>query len=139
MVNDEVYLPYRDTLKPGTERYVLSTPNFNDWIYFKASLSYLETLGMEAVRRRIHALTDHLAAGLRAAGFVLPRDAFPEVATGILAASKPGHDSAALVDGLRAHGIVAAERLGRVRLAPHVFLLEHQLDHVVEVMRSLTS
>ena len=138
VINDEAYLPYRDTLKPGMDRYVLSTPNFNDWIYFEASLRYLAELGMDVVQKRIHALADHLAAGLRSAGFQLTRDAFPEVATGIIAASKPGHDSAALIAGLQARGIVAAERQGRLRLAPHVFLLERQLDQVVDVLAELS-
>jgi selenocysteine lyase/cysteine desulfurase len=138
VVNDEVYLPYRDQLKAGVERYVLSTPNFNDWIYFSASLAFLDGLGMARVRARIHALADHLAAGLRRAGFRLTRDAFPELPTGIIAAEKPGHDSAKLVAQLRARGIVAAERLGRVRLAPHVFILEAQLDEVVKTLAELT-
>jgi cysteine desulfurase/selenocysteine lyase len=139
VINDEVYLPYRDDVKPGMDRYVLSTPNFNDWVYFQASLGYLLDLGMDVVQRRIHALADHLSAGLRAAGFQLTRDAFAEIPTGIIAAAKPGHDSAALVTGLRARGIVAAERLGRVRLAPHVFLLESQLDTVIEALAELTA
>jgi cysteine desulfurase/selenocysteine lyase len=138
VINDEVYLPYRDDVKPGMDRYVLSTPNFNDWVYFQASLSYLLDLGMAAVQARIHGLADHLSAGLRAAGFALTRDAFAELPTGIVAAAKPGHDSAALVAGLRARGIVAAERLGRVRLAPHVYLLESQLDTVIAALAELT-
>jgi selenocysteine lyase/cysteine desulfurase len=138
VVNDEAYLPYRDDLKPDMERYVLSTPNFNDWVYFEASLRYLLNLGMDVVRARIHALSDHLAAGLRGAGFELTRDGFADVATGIIAASKPGHDSAQLVAALHARGIVVAERMGRVRLAPHVFLLESQLDTVVQAMTDLT-
>ncbi len=136
VIDDERYLPYRDELKPTTDRYVLSTPNYNDWIHFRESLKYLASLGPAAVRARIHALADHLAEGLRAAGFELPRDRFPQLRTGIISARKPGQASAALVGRLLRAGIVAAERLGHVRLAPHVFLLPAQLDHVVEVLRA---
>ncbi|HEY0705818.1 MAG TPA: aminotransferase class V-fold PLP-dependent enzyme [Polyangia bacterium] len=133
VVDDEVYLPYRDAIKPTTDRYVLSTPNSNDWVYFAASLGFLEGLGFARVRARIQALGAHLAAGLRARGFVLASDAFAED-TGIIAARKPGHDSAALVAKLRAQGIVAAERLGWVRLAPHVYQLPQQLDRVAAAL-----
>jgi cysteine desulfurase/selenocysteine lyase len=139
VVDDEVYLPYRDTLKPGTDRYVLSTPNFNDWIYFDASLAYLERLGFPAVMARIRALAFRLAERLRAAGFTLTEDAYPDAGTGILAASKPGHDARALVAALGREGIVAAARLDRVRLAPHVYLLPQQLDAVAERMAALTA
>jgi cysteine desulfurase/selenocysteine lyase len=139
VVNDDVHLPHRDTLKPGMDRYVLSTPNYNDWVNFEASLRYLLGLGMDAVRARIHGLAEYTARGLRAAGFQLTCDAFPTTPTGIIAAAKPGYDSAGLVEGLRARGIVAAERLGRVRLAPHVYLLEPQLDAVVAALTELTS
>jgi cysteine desulfurase/selenocysteine lyase len=130
VVDDEVYLPYRDAIKPTTTRYVLSTPNSNDWIYFAASLRFLEELGFANVQARIHALGAHLADGLRSLGFVLAADGFVGHPTGIIAARKPGHDSATLVKQLRERGIVAAERLGWVRLAPHVYQLPAQLDRV---------
>jgi cysteine desulfurase/selenocysteine lyase len=139
VTDDERYLPYRDSLKPSTERYVLSTPNYNDWVHFRESLAYLGTLGHAAVRARIHSLADRLASGLREAGFELDRDAFPEAPTGIIAARKPGHDSATLVGRLHREGIVGAERLGRVRLAPHVFLMEAQIDRAVDVLRNATA
>jgi cysteine desulfurase/selenocysteine lyase len=139
VVDDETYLPYRDALKPGTDRYVLSTPNFNDWVYFDASLAYLERLGFPAVMARIRALASHLAGRLREAGFALTEDAFPGEGTGILAASKPGHDARALVAALGREGIVAAARLDRVRLAPHVYLLPAQLDAVADRLAALTT
>ncbi len=137
VVDDHAYLPYRDTIKPSTDRYVLSTPNFNDWLHFGSSLRYLESLGMAAVRARIAELANRLADGLRAAGFQLTRDAFASHATGIIAAEKPGHDSARLVAELAAAGIIGAERLGRIRLAPHVFILESQIDRTVETLARL--
>jgi cysteine desulfurase/selenocysteine lyase len=139
VTDDHTYLPYRDTLKPGADRYVLSTPNYNDWIYFDASLRYLEQLGFAAVQARIQALALHLCRGLRDIGWQVTSDAFPDQRTGIVAAAPPaGHDAGRLVAALAGRNIVAAARLGRVRLAPHVFLLEAQLDQVVGELRALT-
>ncbi len=35
---------------------------------------------------------------------------------------------------LKAHGVVAAERLGRIRFGPHIFNSEDQLARVVEIL-----
>jgi cysteine desulfurase / selenocysteine lyase len=140
VVDDHNYLPYRDTLKPGADRYVLSTPNYNDWIHLDASLRYLDQLGFAAVQARIQALAQHLVRGLHDIGWQVTSDAFPDQRTGIVAATPPaGHDAGALVAALAQRNIVAAARLGRVRLAPHVFLLEAQLDRVVAELRALTA
>jgi selenocysteine lyase/cysteine desulfurase len=137
VVQDEVYLPYREALKPTAARYVLSTPNFNDWIYFDASLAYLERIGFGQVMARIEELARHLGRGLRGLGFTLASDARPERATGIVAARHPHRDAASLVAALHARGVVAAERLGALRLAPHVYNSEAQLDAVVAHLAEL--
>jgi cysteine desulfurase / selenocysteine lyase len=137
VIDDEVYLPYRDTLKPGADRYVLSTANFNDWVYFDASLAYLEGLGFATVRARIAALTAYLGQGMQALGFELASDAFPGSPTGILSARHGRLEAEAIVTALGTAGIVGAERLQRLRLAPHVYLLEPQLDRVLAVLAEL--
>jgi selenocysteine lyase/cysteine desulfurase len=139
VVDDEIYLPYRAALKPTTARYVLSTPNFSDWIYFDASLAYLEALGWDAVMRRIDTLADALADGLRALGFTLARDGFGGRGTGIVAADHPRRDAAALAAGLGRAGVVVAERLGRLRLAPHVYLSETQIAGTLAKIAALLS
>lgn len=139
VVDDHNHLPYRDTLKPGADRYVLSTPNYNDWVHFDASLQYLEQLGFAAVRARIRALARFLSDRLRAGGFTLTGDAFPAQVAGIVAASRPGLDATRLVGRLNEQGVVAAARLGRLRLAPHVYLSEAQLDRVATLVLSETS
>ncbi|MDZ4696016.1 MAG: aminotransferase class V-fold PLP-dependent enzyme [Deltaproteobacteria bacterium] len=130
VVNDHVYFPYRDDLKPNTARYVVSTPSFTDWAHFEASLSYLDTLGVENVRNRVHALALHLGQQLKQQGFELARDGFATHPTAIVAARAPGRDMARLVADLGTLGIVAAERLGWMRMAPHIHLNEDQLDTV---------
>ena len=137
VVDDHVYLPYRDELKAGTDRYVLSTPNVNDWIYFDASLEYLENIGFERVRHRIIELAGRLVAALRERGFIIAHDDFSRHPTGIVAVHKPGLNSDAVVARLAEAGVVAASRLGRVRLAPHVYLSEAQIDAAVERLTAL--
>ena len=140
VIDDHHYLPYRDTLKPGTERYVLSTPNFNDWVYFDASLDFLEGLGWGRVQGRIAALARYLGKGLRALGFTPALEDGAGADTGIVAAAPPkGREAGVLVRALADRNIIAAERLGRVRMAPHVYLLESQLDAALAACRDLVS
>jgi len=134
VIDDHNHLPYRDALKPGADRYVLSTPNYNDWVHFDASLEYLEGLGFAAVRGRIRTLAARLSDLLRAAGWSLASDAFPAQANGIVAAARQGLDAPKLVTRLQQHGVVGAARLGRLRLSPHVYISEEQLDRAASLI-----
>ncbi|MCG5051645.1 MAG: aminotransferase class V-fold PLP-dependent enzyme [Myxococcales bacterium] len=138
VVDDQVYLPYRDAIKAGTSRYVLSTPSFTDWAHFDASLTYLRQLGLEAVRARVQQLADHLAAGLKALGFTLARDAFAPARSAIVAARHSRIEAKRWVELLATRNIVTAERLGWLRMAPHVHLTEDDLDRVLQTLAAMT-
>jgi selenocysteine lyase/cysteine desulfurase len=43
----------------------------------------------------------------------------------------------AAVKALKSRGIIAAARLGRIRLSPHVYLSEAQIDAAVAALASL--
>ncbi|MDB6035956.1 MAG: csdB [Verrucomicrobiales bacterium] len=134
---DNEYLPYKHAWKPSADRFAISTGSMTDWVYFDASLIYLEEIGFERVRNRIQVLARRLSDGLREAGYDLVSDAFPGMETGIVAASRSGLDSARAVKVLKERNIIAAERLGRVRLAPHVYISEKQIDRVITEMAAL--
>lgn len=132
VVRDREYLPYKDELKPGPERFTISTPNFGDWVYFRASLRFLRYVGFEAVRERIHALARRLADGLTAAGCRVLCNDFPAHPTGIVVCEREGVPCERLTAALQEHRVVAAERLGRLRLSPHIYLSMEQMDRVAE-------
>lgn len=134
VVRPREYLPYRRELDPTADRFTFSTANFNDWVYFKAALEYLQGIGFDAVRRRIFELCETLSAGLRRHGYRLCADRFPAWPTGVAVCERPGSDTAELMARLKARGVVAAERLGRVRFGPHIFNSEEQLARVVQIL-----
>ncbi len=136
VIHDQEYLPYKQAFKPNTDRFLYSTGNMNDWIYFDASLKYLANIGFARARARIHELAGYLGDGLRNLGFELHADAFGG-GSGIVAAAKPGLDSKAAVKALKDRGIIAAERLGRIRFSPHVYNSTGQLDQVLSILASL--
>lgn len=157
VVSDESYLPYREAWKPDADRFAYSTGSFADWVWFDASLAYLEGIGFRTVRERILSLAGTLADGLRQEGFAVHADLFggaatpsreaespfgeaeSPIATGILAVSRAGLDAGAAVSALKRQGIVAAERLGRIRLAPHIYNSEAQLQRAVAALGSLAA
>lgn len=136
VVNAEEYLPYKSELKPGADRFEYSTCNFTDWIYFKGSLEMLDRVGFDSIRERIYIMAEYLVERIRRKGYSLYRDNFPELKTGIIVFDKPGVDSAAILNVLKENDIVAALRLGRIRMAPHVYNSHDQLDKVVKILSS---
>jgi selenocysteine lyase/cysteine desulfurase len=134
VVQHQEYLPYKSELKPTTDRFTISTANFNDWVYFEAALGFLQDIGFAAVRDRILELSAYLSAGLAKIGFKVLSDQFPDYPTGIVVCEKPGVGSDIIMQQLKQNKIVAAERLGRVRFAPHVYISPQQLDEVLRVL-----
>jgi selenocysteine lyase/cysteine desulfurase len=85
--------------------------------------------GQRAIAGRCAMLTARLEEGLAAAGALLPRRSLR--APHILCASFAGGMPAGLPDALAAHGAYAAPRLGRLRISPHVYNDEEDVDRFV--------
>ncbi len=137
VVRSKEYLPYKSELKPSADRFTFSTVNFNDWVYLEAALDFLQDIGFLAVRERIFELSAHLNKGLTKIGFNVFSDHFPDYPTGIVVCEKPGIKSNSIMTHLRKNKIVAAERLGRVRFSPHVYISPEQIDKVVRILEQV--
>ncbi len=85
--------------------------------------------GQPAIAERCAMLTARLEQGLAAAGVLLPKRALR--APHILCVSFPGGMPAGLADSLAAQGAYAAPRLGRLRISPHVYNDEEDVDRFV--------
>ncbi|WP_137124906.1 aminotransferase class V-fold PLP-dependent enzyme [Roseomonas sp. HF4] len=85
--------------------------------------------GQGAIAERCAMLTARLEDGLAAAGAALPRRSLR--VPHILCVSFPGGMPAGLVDALAAEGAHAAPRLGRLRISPHVYNDEEDVDRFV--------
>ncbi|MDX9785284.1 MAG: aminotransferase class V-fold PLP-dependent enzyme [Desulfobacterales bacterium] len=137
VIDDHAYLPYKDELKPTADRFTYSTGNWNDWVYFAASLDFLAAVGFETVRRRIFKLSDRLSKGLTAIGFKVLSFRHPGWPTGIVVCEKSGLAAPLILSHLKKHRIIAAERLGRIRFSPHIYNSPEQMDKVVTVLGAL--
>jgi selenocysteine lyase/cysteine desulfurase len=92
--------------------------------------------GPDAVTARLAMLTDRLAEGLVGTGIRFPEKRFR--APHLLSLEFPSGMPDGLVDRLAAERVHAAPRLGRLRLSPHVYNDEADVDRFVEVFRTLT-
>jgi selenocysteine lyase/cysteine desulfurase len=91
--------------------------------------------GSAAIVGRLRMLTDRLADGLRNTGVQVP-DARVR-APHILSLAFPGGMPEGLVERLAAAQIYAAPRLGRLRISPHVYNDEADVDRFVHTFREL--
>ncbi len=90
--------------------------------------------GSAAILGRLRMLTDRLADGLRNSGVQVP-DARLR-APHILSLAFPGGMPVGLVDRLAAAQVYAAPRLGRLRISPHVYNDEADMERFIETFRA---
>jgi selenocysteine lyase/cysteine desulfurase len=91
--------------------------------------------GFAAIVERLAMLTARLAEGLRGSGADIP-DARVR-APHILSLSFPQGMPRGLVAQLAAQNVFVAPRLGRLRISPHVYNDEADVDRFMEVFRKL--
>ncbi|MGE5159440.1 MAG: aminotransferase class V-fold PLP-dependent enzyme [Gemmatimonas sp.] len=88
--------------------------------------------GPAAVVQRLSMLTDRIAQELRGLGLSAPDRGFR--APHILSLGVRGGLPAGLLDSLASDGVYVAERLGRMRVAPHVYNDEIDADRFVAML-----
>lgn len=99
-----------------------------------ASLELLLEAGPEAIEARVLALAKRLGEGLGEAGFTLYSPWEEGERSGIVSVLHPEREARALAAHLEEHGVRAAHRAGRLRLAPHFYNSEEEVDRVVELL-----
>jgi len=93
--------------------------------------------GHEAIQERLQMLTDRLAEGLCNAGVRLAERRFR--APHILSLKFPGGIPEGLIERLAAEHVYVAARLGRIRISPHVYNDEADIDRFVDLFRRLAA
>jgi selenocysteine lyase/cysteine desulfurase len=91
--------------------------------------------GREAVAARLQVLTTQLAAGLRDCGLMIPEAAVRS--PHILSLRFPTGMPERLIERLAADNIYVASRIGRLRISPHVYNDEEDVDRFVTGLRRL--
>ncbi len=129
----DTYLPYHFGLRPDAAKFEPGTQMHLGVRALAAAVDLLLEIGPAAIEQRVCAITDALADALRGLGATVLSPRGPGEQSGILTISLG--DPAALQTALTRHGIVARQRLGGVRLAPHFYADASDIDRVVAAAR----
>jgi selenocysteine lyase/cysteine desulfurase len=122
-------------LKPHAGRWESGTLNVGGIVALGASLGLLLEAGIEAVRDRVLALTDHLCGRAPRVGWQVWSSRRDEDRSGIVSLIPPdGRDPAAAVKELRRQGIAVNHRAGRLRVSPHAYNTPDEIDRLVELL-----
>jgi selenocysteine lyase/cysteine desulfurase len=97
------------------------------------SIEWLLEIGLESVWKRVRILTDRLVEGLRRKGYRVISSREPGEASGIVSFVSDTHDHNRIVNHLRQeYRTVIAARLGRLRVSPHFYNSEEEIDRLLE-------
>ncbi len=91
--------------------------------------------GADAVKARLGMLTEQLAGALRDFGVMIPDAAVR--APHVLSLHFPNGMPDALIERLAAENVHVAPRIGRMRISPHVYNDEEDVDRFVTTFRQL--
>jgi cysteine desulfurase/selenocysteine lyase len=124
-------------LKPHAGRWESGSLNVGGIVALGASLGLLLEIGVERLASRVLELTEHLCAGMRRIGLEVYSSRRAAEASGIVSLVVPGGDVRGLVRRLREAGVVVNQRAGRLRVSPHAYNTEEELDRLVELLGAM--
>ncbi|MBI4544669.1 MAG: aminotransferase class V-fold PLP-dependent enzyme [Gemmatimonadetes bacterium] len=114
-------------------RYELGTPAVATLHTALGGQEIIDEVGVARIRARNRALVDRLVRGLQAAGFRLRMAPDPEARSAIVMVAH--RDPAGAVAHLAANEIIVDWRPGHVRISPHFYNTESEMERVVEELR----
>jgi selenocysteine lyase/cysteine desulfurase len=121
--------------KPHAGRYEGGALNLPGITALGASLELLLDAGIERIARRILELTDYLCEKAAGAGLKVFSSRREGDCSGIVSLNAPGKDLKALLKQCRGAGVIVNVRAGRLRVSPHAYNTEAEIDRFLEVVR----
>lgn len=131
------FLNYDETLYPDSRRFETGTHNTAGIAGLKGSIDFLLEQGIPDIEQRVLGLTDRLCEGLTTRGFQLLSPRGPGEKSGIVTFSHPDVGVEALSHRLRQERIVSAVRGGQLRLSPHFYNTDEEIDRTLEVLSAI--
>jgi len=121
------------TVTPTARRFEAGTPPVVNTYAAEAGLAVLQAQGLPAIERRIGELTAAIKAAAREAGYSLATPEDPARHGPMIAIRSV--DDAALVASLEADGIVTSCRDGNLRVSPHFYNNEQDIDNLFSALQ----
>jgi selenocysteine lyase/cysteine desulfurase len=132
------------TLKPSAARYEGGSQNMAGMLALGASLELLLALGIEQIAAAILEITDRACERLQSIGATIVSDRRPEhrggrQRSGIVAFELAGRDSLAVKKHCLTRQVVLSCRAGRLRISPHAYNNEEDLDRLIDALQSFSA
>jgi cysteine desulfurase / selenocysteine lyase len=129
------YGTYDYTLKSDAGRFECGTFNIPGLLALKASMDLLIQVGTPKIFERLHLLTERLIAGLESKGYMVISPRALGQWSGIVSFVSPSHHHTPIMKSLREeHKIEIALREGRLRVSPHFYNTEMQIDALIAAL-----
>ena len=122
-------------LKRSAERYEGGSPNTTGMIGLGESLKLLGRFGLPAIAGRVLELTDLACTRLGQIGATILSDRGDEHRSGIVSFELPGHDPKEVQRQCLEHDVVVSCRAGRLRISPHAYNDETDIQRLIDVIR----
>jgi selenocysteine lyase/cysteine desulfurase len=123
------------TLKPHAGKWEGGAYNVPGVTALGASLQLLLDAGIDQVWLRVEAVTDYLCDRAATAGLEVFSSRSAGEKSGIVSLMKPGHDPAALMKRCRAAGVIVNNRHNRLRVSPHAYNAEEEIDRFLDAVK----
>lgn len=123
--------------KESAEKYEGGMLAFTVLYAMAAALEMFLTIGPATIERRVAEIVEKTRAVLRGAGAGLISDRCPHYDSPIVAAQFEGRDPSAIARGLQQRKVLVAARHGYLRVSPHFYNTESDLDRFAEVLMEI--
>ncbi len=133
VVSRDEYMTYGQAWREDNSRVEGSTYNVSGLVAFDAVLGMLLEVGLARIEERVLHLTMHLIEGLRSRGYTVVSPDGPGERSGVVCFRAKG-DPAELLHRAQERGIVVAVRVGLVRVSPHFYNTEEEIDRFLSLL-----
>ncbi|MEW4567366.1 aminotransferase class V-fold PLP-dependent enzyme [Tautonia sp. JC769] len=124
------------SLKPDAGRWEGGCYNMAGLLGFGKSLELFLELGPDRVSDRILDRAEGVRERARSLGWTVFGSDEPADRSGIVVLDRPGTDPDAVVRRLRASGVAVSARRGHLRISPHLYNTDDDLDRLAEGLRA---
>jgi cysteine desulfurase/selenocysteine lyase len=132
------YFRYDSPLRESGERFEPGSPNVSGLLGLEAAMTLLLSTGLAEIEARILELTDFLIAGLLARDCTITTPiGHRHERSGIVCFQLPDVDTGALAGRLAAAGVVVSQRGDVIRVSPHFYNNEEDLERLLDVVEGM--
>ncbi len=136
VINAHDYGKYDYTLKADAGRFECGTYNVAGLMGMLGSLTLIDQVGVDVIWPRVQTLLDRFVAGATRKGYSVISPQGEAMRSGIVSIKAHGHSHELIVKKCRESHIEIAKREGRLRVSPHFYNTDEQIDRLVEILPS---